>query len=304
MARTSPLDQRLSKRGYAPNTQRTYAFQAEHLDGARTARELAETLHRVCAGAPQGTVCVRKAVAMHQAVADFGSDRELRDILARDFPIKGNRSAAVPGLDAAQLGLLHAGLRETPPSVRLCLYTMLFCGLRCAESRGLLWRDVDLANGTIRIKGKGGTERIVPLPATLARALAGLSRASAYVFPGRDHGSLSESGVWNHVRRLRGSAPELRGFHPHQLRHNFAEACLAAGVALTTIKELLGHASINTTAIYARSTRDVERAAVDAAADRLGGLPSGAGDVHEAPQAPPRGAPRRASPKGKGPGIK
>ena len=135
-------------------------------------------------------------------------------------------------------------------------------GLRVSELSQLDVRDVDLARGDVRVFGKGGAERVVPLPSEARRTLA------AYL-DARDAGNAAalplftalraKRGVWHRlgvrdVRRvLRARARAVGLFdrvHPHRLRHSYATHLLDMGADLREIQELLGHASLATTEKY------------------------------------------------------
>jgi len=135
--------------------------------------------------------------------------------------------------------------------------TLLYgCGLRISEALGLLGKDAPLP-ATLRIKGKGGKERVVPvLPAAqqaVERYLA-LSphpkEAHLPLFRGVRGGALHPrmiQGVMADARRQLGLPATAT---PHALRHSFATHLLEAGGDLRAIQELLGHASLSTTQAY------------------------------------------------------
>jgi len=136
--------------------------------------------------------------------------------------------------------------------------TLLYgCGLRISEALSLTRADAPLPP-TLRITGKGGKTRMVPvLPAvrTAVEAyLAGLPfniPATAPLFRARRGGPLSPRHVQATVQRLRGRLGLPATATPHALRHSFATHLLGAGADLRSIQELLGHASLSTTQRYA-----------------------------------------------------
>jgi integrase len=122
---------------------------------------------------------------------------------------------------------------------RLMILLALFAGLRCCEIARLHWDDIN--EGRIRVHGKGGKVRSVPVHPCLAPHL---TAGSGYLFPG-PHGHLSPA----HVSKLLSRA--LSGhWTGHTLRHAFATAALAATGDLRAVQILLGHASPTTTARY------------------------------------------------------
>jgi integrase/recombinase XerC/integrase/recombinase XerD len=140
-------------------------------------------------------------------------------------------------------------------------------GLRAEELVGLDVHAVDFDSETVRVEGKGGRTRIVPLGEPAQQALERyLSRSrpalldaatpSDALFVSKSGRRLSTSDV---RRRLRGHAraaaplaPRLADAHPHALRHSFATHLLEGGADLRAIQELLGHATLSTTQVYTR----------------------------------------------------
>ncbi|HXH87128.1 MAG TPA: tyrosine-type recombinase/integrase [Gaiellaceae bacterium] len=120
-------------------------------------------------------------------------------------------------------------------------------GLRSAEAVGLDLADVDFEQELVRVRGKGGKERVVPLGerAALAVALYLRDARPALARGANDALFLSVRG-----RRLDTSTIRRLLPHPHRLRHSFATHLLEGGADLRTIQELLGHASLSTTQVY------------------------------------------------------
>ncbi len=136
------------------------------------------------------------------------------------------------------------------------LFTLLYgCGLRIAEALALDVRDAPMPGGhaMLRVVGKGGKERIVPvLPAVREAVAAWLAlrhdrQPASPLFVGARGGRLDAAvaqRTLRHFRRLYG-LPEHAT--PHALRHSFATHLLAGGADLRSIQDLLGHASLSTT---------------------------------------------------------
>ena len=143
-------------------------------------------------------------------------------------------------------------------------------GLRVSEAANLKVCDVE--RGRVRVLGKGGRERIVPLGAPARAALTewiGEKKPrSAYVFRGRGGGPLSRQEAWRLVKvhaLKAGLPPKLS---PHWLRHSFATHLLSGGADIRAIQELLGHARVTTTQVYTQVSTDRLRAAYRAAHPR------------------------------------
>jgi site-specific recombinase XerD len=137
------------------------------------------------------------------------------------------------------------------------------CGLRCEEITGLDLEAVDFESEQLRVRGKGGRERLLPVGEPAQRALQRYLETARPALLVADPGEralllsrrgrrLSSSDV---RRRLRGWVREAAigaGISPHSLRHAFATHLLEGGADLRSIQELLGHASISTTQVYTR----------------------------------------------------
>lgn len=130
-------------------------------------------------------------------------------------------------------------------------------GLRVSEALSLTGRDHPLAD-TLRINGKGGRIRLVPVLAPVRQAVEAYVSLCPYtasagepLFRGARGGALSAREVQRCVERMRGALGLPSSATPHALRHAFATHLLAGGGDLRAIQELLGHASLSTTQIYA-----------------------------------------------------
>ena len=134
-------------------------------------------------------------------------------------------------------------------------------GLRRAEVAGGHSMDIfeDLGGYSITVHGKGGKDRVVPLPPGLAAQLRALD--NGYFFPGDDDGHLSPRWVGKLITRL------LPGdLTMHTLRHRFATRAYAVEKDVFVVQELLGHASPATTRMYVQVPREGLRRTVVAAA--------------------------------------
>lgn len=136
--------------------------------------------------------------------------------------------------------------------------TLLYgCGLRISEALSLTVRDLPGDGESLRITGKGGKTRIVPLLPAARQAIASYLRLCPFqpgadepMFRGARGGPLQPAIVQKEMRRLRGALDLPDTATPHALRHSFATHLLAGGGDLRTIQELLGHASLSTTQVY------------------------------------------------------
>ena len=142
-------------------------------------------------------------------------------------------------------------------------------GLRVSELCGLLLTDLLLTDNLVRVFGKGGKERLVPIGRSVIGAVA------VYVHqlrPELDRGKsrgrlllnargqpLSRVGAWGIVKRAANRAGLTKRVTPHTLRHSFATHLLEGGADLRAVQEMLGHADLSTTQIYTHVDREYLR---------------------------------------------
>lgn len=171
----------------------------------------------------------------------------------------------IPAEDATRIATGDLSDTGKEPWIRardIAVFSLLYgCGLRISEALGL--RAVDIARnggtGSIRVVGKGGKERIVPLLAAIGAALADYQRLCPYrpaqteaIFRGEKGGPLNPRIVQRRMAEMRGALGLPESATPHALRHSFATHLLAAGGDLKAIQDLLGHASLSSTQVYTR----------------------------------------------------
>ncbi|MEV0216860.1 site-specific tyrosine recombinase XerD [Micromonospora sp. NPDC050695] len=145
-------------------------------------------------------------------------------------------------------------------------------GARISEAVGAAVDDLDVDEGTVLLRGKGGRMRLVPIGgyaveavrAYLVRARPGLAaagRGTPAVFLNARGGALSRQGAWGILRRAAVAAglpvDGPAAVSPHTLRHSYATHLLDGGADVRVVQELLGHASVTTTQVYTLVT--VER---------------------------------------------
>jgi site-specific recombinase XerD len=148
------------------------------------------------------------------------------------------------------------------------LLTLLYgTGIRATECALLKEEDVDLVDNTVRVLGKGGYERVVPLNAAVARELARYRQVRGRVLPrtpffrSRRGAGMSRNAIYERVRTTAQRARIARRVSPHRLRHTFATHLVKNGVQLVTIRDLLGHHSISSTQVYLHTTAEDLRSA-------------------------------------------
>ena len=142
-------------------------------------------------------------------------------------------------------------------------------GLRVSELTGLPVRDALLDDGVVRVMGKGGKERLVPIGRGAIGAVAVYLRE---LRPRLDRGAgkgilllnangapLTRMGAWKVLRKYVDRAGIAKHVSPHTLRHSFATHLLEGGADLRAVQEMLGHADISTTQIYTHVDREYLR---------------------------------------------
>jgi integrase/recombinase XerD len=204
--------------------------------------------------------------------------------LAADDPARPVRPPAPPrrlpkaiSVTAVERLLQAAGAGEGPAPLRdRALLELLYgTGARISEAVGLDVDDLELVAAdmrvpaAVRLAGKGGRQRVVPvgsyaraaLEAYLVRARPTFAAAarqappSPAVFLNARGGRLTRQGAWAVLRAAAGRA-DLAEVSPHTLRHSFATHLLDGGADVRVVQELLGHASVTTTQIYTLVTVD------------------------------------------------
>ena len=172
------------------------------------------------------------------------------------FPKRRSSLPNVVSVDDC-FALLEAPSRRSAAGLRdRCALELLYgAGLRVSELVGL---DLgDLQGGMLRVRGKGGKEREVPIVSKAQVALQAYLARRAELKPkgealllNRRGGRLTTRSVARHLARYALIAGARRHLHPHALRHSFATHLLDMGADLRGIQELLGHASLSTTQRY------------------------------------------------------
>jgi site-specific recombinase XerD len=163
---------------------------------------------------------------------------------------------------------------------RAIVLAMVLGGLRAAETRSLRLADVDMGLRRVRVVGKGGKERVVPIDDVFFSECAAYLRAERpagcrtrecfVVLRGPTRGqAMTEAGLRKVFRthRARSGATRVR---PHRLRHTYGTELAAAGIDLLALRELMGHASPETTARYVHLSSDTLAAEFAAARKATG----------------------------------
>jgi site-specific recombinase XerC len=183
-----------------------------------------------------------------------------------DLPKRSPRA-----LDPQSQRLLHRGLEAATSRDRAIILCSLLAGLRVSEIASLRVADVSISSrlGVIKVRhGKGGKMREVPLSLELRKSIAAWlavrESESDALFIGRNHERLGSRSVGVIVAKF-GRQLGIEGLTPHVLRHTFATNMVHAGVDLVTVSTMLGHSSLDTTALYTRPSAEMLAEAVEMA---------------------------------------
>jgi len=245
---------------------RDLAALAAHLGkrvGAATAEELETYAAQLRAdGLSPATIARRTAAARsffrHQQLLGAREDNPAAAVRLprRPRPLPKTLSPGeVERLIDAALGTQPRDLRD-----RALVELLYGAGLRVSEAVSLERAGVDLESRLVRVTGKGGKERVVPVGRHAAEALRRyLARGRPFLdrrhrpelFLNAKGGPLTRSGAFLVLRRLAERAGlDPARVHPHLLRHSFATHLLEGGADLRSVQEMLGHADLSTTELY------------------------------------------------------
>lgn len=153
---------------------------------------------------------------------------------------------------------------KSPVAMRLraMLELMYAAGLRVGELTGLTLDQIDLTVGYVRVLGKGGKERVVPIGERARLAVQGYldqrpetPASIKNVFISNRRKAMSPVQFWRLIRTAAKQAGINKPVTPHTLRHSFASHLVQRGADLRAVQEMLGHASIATTQIYTHLDR-------------------------------------------------
>lgn len=206
-----------------------------------------------------------RSIARHLSAIRRFYDYLLREHLASDNPVLDVRAPKaarrLPKVaDVDQLSHLLDATADDPLETRdLSMFELLYSsGLRLSELAGLNVESIDRRGGEVRVLGKGGKERILPVG---RRALDALSQwlevrpalandREPALFVSQRGDRLSNRSIQSRLRRWGVKNGADQKLHPHLLRHSFASHMLESSGDLRAVQELLGHADISTTQIY------------------------------------------------------
>jgi site-specific recombinase XerD len=241
-----------------------------------TTHDVLEYLEYLRRGRSNGASAVNRAAVVlrsfYRAIVAMGYLDAAANPLANLPKIKGAPRKLPVSLSSEEVERLLVGpgtgtivgLRD-----RAILALLYGTGIRATECARLRVRHVSLDDLSIKVNGKGGHDRVVPLNERVASALRvyvaarGPVPVGAPFFVSRFGRALSRGAVYDRVRTWGRKVRLKQVLSPHRLRHTFATHLVRAGVGIVTIRDLLGHRQITSTQIYLHSTAQDLRAAAD-----------------------------------------
>ncbi len=268
------------ERGLSVNTLSSYQSDLRHC-----ARWLQSNDHHPLLEARRNELLAYLAAAVDQGVRPRTSARRLSTL--RQFyqwALRENLTARDPTaqIEAPRLGrplpkslsenevdaLLDAPLLDTAEGLRdrAMLEVLYATGLRVSELISLQPDQLSLAQGLVRVIGKGGKERLVPLGDEAVRWVGKFvaqarpellsGRPSEALFPTRRGGAMTRQAFWYLIKKHARAAGITQALSPHTVRHAFATHLVNHGADLRVVQLLLGHSSLSTTQIYTHVARE------------------------------------------------
>ena len=269
--------------GHSANTVESYLRDLRRLgefatargvrDPARLTRSLLRDFVYLLKDLGLSSASIRRGVSAIRTYFGFlvGEGRVMEDPSDRlESPRRGR--TLPPTLSVPEMERLLASPQVDEPLAwrdRALLELAYGAGLRVSELCGLGLTDLLLTENLVRIFGKGGKERLVPIGRSVIGAV------SVYLHtkrPALDKGKskgrvllnargqpLSRVGAWGVVKRASQRAGITKRVTPHTLRHSFATQLLEGGADLRAVQEMLGHADLSTTQIYTHVDREYLR---------------------------------------------
>lgn len=266
------VDSLWAERGIAPATGEAYRRDLLHflsrigrpIDAVERSDILSDLAQRMRGGASTASVvrqlsCLRQFFAWALREGQIARDPML-DIDGPKLPGRLPGTLTAREVDALLAAPDGDGVLDRRD--RAMLETLYASGMRVSELATLPLARLNLGQGVVRVMGKGGRERLVPLGEAACVALrqwlavrVDFKPTDATVFVSRRGAALSRQAIWARIRQLARRAGIDGPVYPHRLRHAFATHLLDNGADLRVVQMLLGHADLATTQIYTHVSR-------------------------------------------------
>jgi len=262
----------LTLEAYERDTRQFFAFLTGHLGGAPAITDISDLrpvdlraflAHRRQAGAGPRTLA--RALAAIRSFLRYLEKRGQASAAGAKALRAPKQPKSLPkplsANDARRVVSAEGQLAEEPwiAARNAAVLTLLYgCGLRISEALGLDGSALSGgAESALRVTGKGGKTRLVPVIPAASQAVAAYRKLCPYhleagspLFRGAKGGPLAPAIVQREMKNMRAALGLPDTATPHALRHSFATHLLGRGGDLRTIQELLGHTSLSTTQIY------------------------------------------------------
>lgn len=262
----------LTLEAYERDTRQFFAFLTGHLGGAPAIADISDLrpadlraflAHRRQAGAGPRTLA--RALAAIRSFLRYLEKRGQASAAGAKALRAPKQPKSLPkplsASDARRVVSAEGQLAEEPwiAARNAAVLTLLYgCGLRISEALGLDGSALSGgAESALRVTGKGGKTRLVPVIPAASQAVAAYRKLCPYhleagspLFRGAKGGPLAPAIVQREMKNMRSALGLPDTATPHALRHSFATHLLGRGGDLRTIQELLGHTSLSTTQIY------------------------------------------------------
>ncbi|MCM8825028.1 MAG: tyrosine recombinase XerC [Candidatus Omnitrophica bacterium] len=152
-----------------------------------------------------------------------------------------------------------SGTSETELRNRAILELLYSSGLRVGELVSLKIEDINIPEGTVKVRGKGNKERIVPVGSYALNSIFEYLKKrpwskNSFIFLNKKGGRITSRSVERIVKKYARLAGISKKVTPHVFRHSFATHLLDRGADLRTVQEMLGHSDISTTQVYTHVT--------------------------------------------------
>jgi len=264
-------DYLLHEKGYSPHTIRNYLREIDELKGFLKDRGVDITQASSWDLKTHLLYCRKRGLASTSLARRVASIKSFYAFLKSQGLVKGNPARLLRTPKKRKPLPRVLSQRETTKLLdksfmsardRAILEVLYATGIRVSELVGLNLEDVDLAQGQIRVMGKGKKERITLMGAKAIEALKVYLKERSlcekkgdkalFVTP---RGRISDTTVRRIIKKASITSGLGKPVTPHTLRHSFATHMLEGGADLRSLQELLGHANLSTTQIYTHLTR-------------------------------------------------
>lgn len=273
--------------GASPLTVEAYARDLARLERFLRGSRLPTEVGQISSRHLQAFAVSLSGLAPASIIRALNATSSLFSYLVRSGAVESNPVAGVvkprPKLSLPRVPSTEECRRlvQAAPSARERALVMLLltAGLRRAEVLGLRSADLAADLSQVRISGKGGRERVIPLPAQTQQVLGEYLRQrppGEWLFPNRAGRRTGNTTFYRLFRRLlRRAGLGAENLTPHSLRHAYATTLLHSRVDIKTVQTLLGHADLSSTSRYLHTDAETKRAAAEALPDFLAAAETG-----------------------------